>query len=427
MFISYRDLQAKQARDLDYKIESAVAAIQQAAAVCRHVPALAFSGGKDSTVLWHLIRTYAPDLAARLAVIFGNTTLEYPESLRFARRLGHDWAPGRFHEATPPRTDRPGLHYAAQQEVLTHLVQTGRLSTVLKADGKLKTTAALERACPPGMLADFQRRGLVWPAGHSMNFWWTTDQYGYPILGKARSKLEARRINIDCFLRFSSSISPDPKLLAYYELLRRVKFSNACCHILKKKPAEQLQAALDVDVIFKGLMAAESRPRRTNFVTRGYLFRSHRPHLGDDPFWHCQPLALWTDADIWTYIRRFDVPYSPLYDMGWTDSNGTRHTIKRNGCMACATDILFKNNHMSMLRRTHPRHWQTFMARGMAAEIQKLQAAMRRHGQLSLFDVMDTGYLLSSRPCIFDSITDLVLDDSTLAGPEAADFDPEAE
>jgi len=57
-----------------------------------------------------------------------------------------------------------------------------------------------------------------------------------------------------------------------------VKFSQACCDILKKEPSERLQVELDVDVIFKGLMAAESRPRQTNFVTRGYLFESHRDH-----------------------------------------------------------------------------------------------------------------------------------------------------
>ncbi|MEN6547625.1 MAG: phosphoadenosine phosphosulfate reductase family protein [Armatimonadia bacterium] len=427
MYMSWADLQREQQRDLDYKIERAVEAIRQAAAVSRHQPALAFSGGKDSTVLWDIIRRYCPELAARLLTLFGNTTLEYPESLRFARHLGGEWAPGRFYEATPPHTAQPGLKYEAQRQVLEYLVSTGQISAVLKADGRLKTTRTLERACPPEMLAGFQRRRLVWPAGQQMNFWWSADQYGFPILGKARSRLVARRINIDCFLRFSQSQSTDAKLLAYYRLLSQVRFSNACCKVLKKQPSEELQARLDVDLIFKGLMASESRPRRTNFITRGYLFRSHRKHLGDDPFWHCQPLGIWTDADIWEYIRRFDVPYSPLYDMGWTGTDGQRHTIKRNGCMACATDILFKHNHMSMLRHTHPRHWRVFMEHGMAAEIQRLQAALRRRGQLSLFDVMDVRYLMDNRPCIFDSITELVLDDTALADPGTADFDPEVE
>ena len=292
---------------------------------------------------------------------------------------------------------------------------------MLKDDGKLKSTDALERSCPIHLLEKFRSENLIWPAGTPMNFWWSVDQYGWPLLGKARSKLKARRINIDCFLRFSQSVSTDEKLLAYYKLLRQVKFSQACCDILKKGPSEQMQVQMDVDVIFKGLMAAESRTRQTNFVTRGYLFESHRDHLGDDPFWHCNPLQIWTDDDIWAYTNRFDVPYSSLYDMGWTDNKGVFHKIKRNGCMGCGTDLLYPNNHMAMLRRTHPKFWRLYMNMGMAQEIQNIQIA-RRNGQLSLFDYFGTEALLEERPCIFDRIDHLIYEDDTME-----EYDPDVE
>lgn len=423
MFISFRELEQEQKRDLDYKIATAVDAIRSALAVCRHRPALAFSGGKDSTVLWHLLRKHFPEQAGRLLIIYGNTGVEYPECVQFARRLAREWGNGNFYEATPALTEMPGLKYRAQQEVLQYLIAEGRIGEVLKDDGKLKTTATLEAACPPHLRERFERERLIWPAGTRKNYWWCVDQYGWPLLGKARSKLKARRINIDCFLRFSASQSDDPKLLAYYHLLKQVKFSQACCDFLKKEPSERLQAELDVDVIFKGLMAAESRARQTNFVTRGYLFKSHRPHLGGDPFFHCNPLSIWTDDDIWAYIRRFTVPYASLYDMGWTDKNGVYHRIKRNGCIGCGTDLLYPNNHMAMLRRTHPRQWEIFMRRGMAAEIQNLQVAMR-NGQLSLFDMFDAKRLLDERPCIFDSIRHLVMDDDTW-DDDGQVFDPE--
>ena len=158
-----------------------------------------------------------------------------------------------------------------------------------------------------------------------------------------------------------------------------------------------------MDVIFKGLMAAESRTRQINFATRGYLFESHRDHLGNDSFWHCNPLQIWTDDDIWAYIKRFNVPYAPLYDMGWTDNNGVYHKIKRNGCMACGTDLLYANNHMAMLRHTHPKQWMFYMRWGMAAEIRKIQLARRKSGW-SLFDMYDAEDLLEIRPCIFDHV-----------------------
>ncbi len=426
MYISYKDLEKEQKRDLDYKINEAKKAIQKAYSVCKHRAAIAFSGGKDSLVLWHIIRTYFPEYAEKTVIIYGNTGVEYPECLKFARQLGKEWGKGCFYEACPLKTDCPSYKYKAQQQILQYLIDNQLVEQVLKEDGKLKSTAALETACPEHLRVKFEQENLIWPEGTRKSYWWCVDQYGWPLLGKSFSKLKAHRINIDCFLRFSKSESEDPKLLAYYEILRQVKISQACCDTLKKEPSERLQAELDVDVIFKGLMASESRSRQTNFISRGYLFESHRPHTDKygHPFWHCNPISIWTDDDIWVYIRRYNLPYSSLYDMGWTDSEGKFHKIKRNGCMGCGTDLLYPNNHMAMLRRTHNKQWQVFMRKGMADEIRKLQVA-KRNGLLSLFDVFETTEeLLDTRPCIFDRIDKLVLKDTTWV-EEETDFDPD--
>jgi len=182
---------------------------------------------------------------------------------------------------------------------------------------------------------------------------------------------------------------------------------------------------LKVDVIFKGLMAPESRTRAKNFLTRGYLFEgAKQEYLGGDAFFHCQPLAIWNDDDIWEYIGRYNVPYSSLYDMGFSDKFGGHHKIKRNGCMGCGTDLLYQNNHMATLRRTHPKVWMSYMGRGMAEEIIKLQR-LKRHGQRSIFDCFTTEELLEKRPCYLDSITAMVMRDNTLTEDEM-EFDPEA-
>lgn len=421
MYMSYKDLTAEQQMPLIYKIEKAVEAIDAGFRLSKHRTAIAFSGGKDSTVLWHLIRTFFPD--KHPAIIFGNTGVEYPESLYFARKLGKEWGGADFYETTPLKTEREGLKYEAQARVLKWLIEQGRVQEVLKDDGKLKSTETLENACPTELYEQFKREHLIYPAGTPMNYWWCVDQYGWPLLGKAFSKLKAHRINIDCFLRFSKSESEDPKLLEYYEILRQVKISQACCDVLKKMPSEKLQAELSVDVIFKGLMAAESRSRQTNFISRGYVFQSSRPHLGDDPFYHCNPLSIWTDDDIWEYIRRFDVPVSPLYSVGWTDADGECHCIPRNGCMACGTDLLYPNNHMATLRKTHPQWWKLFMGRGMAEEIRKLQMA-RRNGQMTILWFMSAQEIVDQRPCAFDRIDRLVLSDDTLDSG-MLEYDPE--
>ena len=45
---------------------------------------VSFSGGKDSTVLAHLVHTYYPEVP----LIFSNTGLEYPEIQQFAKKMG---------------------------------------------------------------------------------------------------------------------------------------------------------------------------------------------------------------------------------------------------------------------------------------------------------------------------------------------------
>jgi 3'-phosphoadenosine 5'-phosphosulfate sulfotransferase (PAPS reductase)/FAD synthetase len=424
-YISYPDLEIEQKKDLDYKIGTLKTALQSGFDVCRHRPALAFSGGKDSTVLWDAIRRFFPEWISKILIIYGNTGNEYPQSLSFSRQMGQEWGNGNFYEALPAKTEKEGLKYKAQQEVLEYIIREGLIQNVLKDDGKLKNTNTIDRYCPNYLREKFRQENLIWKEGTRQSYWWCADQYGYPLLGKSFSKLKAHRINIDCFLRFSKSQSEDKKLLKYYRILREVKISQACCDILKKEPSENLQAELDVDVIFKGLMAAESRTRQTNFITRGYLFKSWRPHLGADPFWHCNPLSIWTDDDIWEYIHRYNVPYSSLYDMGWTDQSGTYHKIPRNGCMGCGTDLAYANNHLAMLRRTHPKQWNAYMRLGLAEQIQKLRIQLNG-GQISIMDVFDTDRLILERPCVFDTIGDISLDDNTWNEGDTDEFDPEA-
>lgn len=418
---TFKEVIEEQKKPLDYKIQKAVETIEKAFELSKSAVGLAFSGGKDSTVLWHLAKTYFPD--KEYHVIFGNTTVEFPESLKFARKLGKEWTDEKvkFHEVLPEKLEEDGLKYEAQKEVLEWLVKEGRIKDVLKDDGKLKSTRTLEKAATPEMWDDFRGRGLVWKKDAMKSFNWCVDQYGYPILGKAASKLTARRINIDCFLRFSESESEKEETLEYYDLIRNVKTSNHCCSILKKEPSEKKQAELLIDVIMKGLMAEESHSRLLSFATRGYIFKSRRDHAPE--FYHVSPLGIWRDEDIWEYIRKFNVPYSPLYDVEYKNSRGETCCIKRNGCVGCCTDIAFKDNHMSVLRQTHPKLWEHYMKSGLGDELIRLYR-YKGNGRVNYLSIArNISDAVDTRPCAFDDLGERIVFDRITSSKYDSEID----
>lgn len=403
MTIKWADLPALQALPLEAKIERAVEWMRKGFEVSRHAQSLAFSGGKDSTVLCDLQQRFLPEY--KPYVIFGNTGVEYPESLKFALEYGKAHYGDRFIEAKPAPLERDHLKYEAQREVLKWLEDNNRINEVLKDDGKLKKTETLEDMATPEMWADFRRRNLVWRKGTPQSYWYCLDQYGFPILGKAACKLDARRINIDVFLKYGKSESNDPKLIEYYDLLRQVKISQHCCTILKKEPAHRIQQELGVDCVFMGMMASESRRRMISYCKHGELYQTFKADTMADgsPVWHCHPMGIWTDDDVWAYIHKYDVEYSPLYDVEYKDDKGINRKIERNGCFGCATTMAFADNTMRRLRKTHKNLWEIIMRRGMAEQLQNLRIA-RAGGQQSMLDVYTAEELMEIRPCAFDSI-----------------------
>lgn len=417
---SYRFTEINQLKllPLEIKEQITIEVIRRAITKSKHHMALAFSGGKDSQVVADIFERNFPNEFKQLYCIFGNTGIEFPESLTFARKYGKEHFGSNFHETELSKLEEDELRYDFAREIIALLESSNALDEVLKPDGKLKGQKALVDAAV--------KRGYVlnnrncFRKGHTKNFAYCIEQYGAPLLGKATSKLDAHRINIECFLKYSKSDSNKDELKEYYDILRECKFSQHCCKLLKKEPSERMQAKLDVDMIFKGLMAAESHSRMTSIATRGHIFESHRPHITDGPFYHVNPIALWTDEDIWEYIHKYDLEYSPLYDIEYIAEDGTRQHIKRNGCIMCGTDIGYKDNHLSVLRQTHPKAWESCMEHfGYREQLYKL---FRLKKSMTIYDAFtdegtkarmiekfgDSRKLLETKPCVYDEFGELV-------------------
>lgn len=356
--------------------------------------ALAFSGGKDSTALWHLIRETCPAEATEMVVIFGNTGVEYKESLDFARRLGNEWGGKNFHETKLERIKVPRLKYEAQKEAWSLIEKQGDVQRYLNKKGRLLSTDKLNEAVTPDMWADFRERGLVWEVGTQVSFWFIAEQYGFPILGKDATKLDAPRININVFLKYSEDQSDGNK--KYYDMLRKfpdLRVSHACCNFIKEQPSEKLQRKLGCDTLFRGLLASESRRRTFTFLDYGFLYTAK------NGFMYSSPLSIFTDDDIWEYIRTRNCPYSELYDL--TDERGNK-LFERNGCYVCGTGLAYAGNNIEILRKHYLQKWKGLMRYGMAREMKQFACAISNDVKLNL---LESDYLIDQRPCAFDRLT----------------------
>jgi phosphoadenosine phosphosulfate reductase len=90
---------------------------------------------------------------------------------------------------------------------------------------------------------------------------------------------------------------------AFYE---SIELRQRCCHIRKVEP---LSRALE------GKAAWVTGMRRAQSVTRRDL--PEREYDAQYRLWKFNPLADWSEAEVWQYIRSLDVPYNPLQDQGF--------------------------------------------------------------------------------------------------------------
>jgi len=106
---------------------------------------------------------------------------------------------------------------------------------------------------------------------------------------------------------------PDPRAVAEYvanfgrdAFYESAELRKRCCHIRKVEP---LNRALE------GKEAWITGQRRDQAVTRSELkVQEYDAARGKVKF---NPLADWSEDEVWTYIRAFDVPYNALHDQGY--------------------------------------------------------------------------------------------------------------
>lgn len=281
---------------------------------------VSFSGGKDSTVLKHIVDGMYDDVPA----VFVNTGLEYPEIQTFVREI------------------KAGKYdcFNADVEIIRPEM---RFDEVVREYGYPFPTKSIARKISDA------RKGLEWV--------------------------------IPFFEGTAKTANGDPSLYNCqkwkYLIDSPYRFSNKCCDVMKKKPFVSYQKATDRKPI-TATMACESVQRQSAWMETGCnAFDAKKPIS--------KPLSFWTEQDVLHYIKRFNVPYCPVYgeiqvkrdpeaepnqinlidylgDYEPEDTLGTTG-CDRTGCMFCMFGCHLEKepNRFQRMKQTHPKQYEYCM------------------------------------------------------------------
>lgn len=233
---------------------------------------VAFSGGKDSTVVLDIVRSIYPDTIA----VFCDTGLEYPEIKEFVKTIDN--------------------------------------VTIIKP---------------------------------KMSFKDVINRYGYPLISKTQATAIYKLTHQNLTEKYRNKLLyGDEKGTAgklsnkwHYLLNAPFSISDKCCDALKKRPFLKFEKETGLYPI-TGEMASDSQNRMQNYFRYGC-------NLLDTKHPRSKPLSTWLEKDIWEYIKRNNIPYSKIYDMG----------VENTGCIFCMFGVHLDKepNRFQCLKKTHPK------------------------------------------------------------------------
>lgn len=316
------DLKQMQAVPLEQKITMTKRRIREWYDYWDGMVYVSFSGGKDSTVLKHIVDSMYDDVPA----VFVNTGLEYPEIQKFVRSIKD----GKY-ECFNSYVDiiRPEM----------------RFDEVLKTYGYPVVSKEVS--------------DTVYGARHGGG----SGKWKSTRLQKLRGELldkDGNKSRYNC---------------EKWGFLLDVPFeiSDKCCGVMKKTPTKRYSKETGRKPIL-GTMAEESQLRYQKWLQHGCnAFETKEPKS--------QPMSFWTEQDVLHYIKKFNVPYASVYGdivpasedeqiegqltafdiLGDYDGTQLKTTgCNRTGCIFCMFGCHLEKepNRFQRLKETHPRQYE---------------------------------------------------------------------
>ncbi len=282
---------------------------------------VSFSGGKDSTVLLHIVREMYPEIEA----VFVNTGLEYPEIQKFVKT---------FDNVT---ILRPKMRFDEVIKTNGYPIISKEVSNTIRgARESIRKGVYSHRLCKLGVEPD-EYGGLTDSGEHDYK------------AALAKSKFRKSK----------------------YKPLLDTDFliSERCCDVMKKAPFKDFEKRTGKKPLI-ATMAQESMSRETAWLKNGCnAFDSKRPSS--------KPMSFWTNQDVLQYIKQHGIPIATVYgdveyetdpeqmrleDYG-VSVDGCEQLITtgcdRTGCIFCAFGCHIKGDRrFQLLKETHPRQYE---------------------------------------------------------------------
>ena len=183
-----------------------------------------------------------------------------------------------------------------------------------------------------------------------MSFKEVLEKYGYPVVSKVNAlkirQAQTLPVGSKSHTLRTLGIKSDGVKSKIGEIPKKWKFligasfkvSERCCDVIKKKPIKEFNKKTG-KYPYVGQMAADSNNRQKVYLKNGCNSFDNNVQSN--------PLGFWLEQDVWDYIKKFNLPYSSIYDTG----------VKRTGCMFCMFGVHLEKtpNRFQRMAKTHPK------------------------------------------------------------------------